>query len=66
LGAGSGIDTQSLASSLVDAERAPRQAAIDKNIKKNEAINKGGEAATAGAQAAGEHQRLCSHYWLSY
>jgi hypothetical protein len=27
LGGGSGIDTQSLASSLVDAERAPRQAA---------------------------------------
>ena len=41
LGAGSGIDTQSLASSLVDAERAPRQAAIDKNIKKNEAIVSG-------------------------
>ncbi len=41
LGGGSGIDTQSLASSLVDAERAPRQAAIDKNIKKNEAIVSG-------------------------
>ena len=41
LGAGSGIDTQSLASSLVDAERAPRQAAIDKNIKKNEAVVSG-------------------------
>jgi flagellar hook-associated protein 2 len=41
LGGGSGIDTQSLASSLVDAERAPRQAAIDRNIKKNEAIVSG-------------------------
>ncbi len=41
LGGGSGIDTQSLATSLVDAERAPRQAAIDKNIKKNEAIVSG-------------------------
>jgi len=41
LGAGSGIDTQSLASSLVDAERAPRQAAIDKNIKKNESVVSG-------------------------
>lgn len=41
LGGGSGIDTQSLATSLVEAERAPRQAAIDKNIKKNEAIVSG-------------------------
>ena len=41
LGGGSGIDTQSLANSLVDAERAPRQAAIEKNIKKNEAIVSG-------------------------
>jgi len=41
LGGGSGIDTQSLANSLVAAERAPRQAAIDKNIKKNEDIVSG-------------------------
>ena len=41
LGGGSGIDTQSLATSLVESERAPRQAAIDKNIKKNEAIVSG-------------------------
>lgn len=36
LGAGSGIDTGSLAGSLVDAERAARAAAINKNITKNE------------------------------
>lgn len=41
MGGGSGIDIQSLANSLVDAERAPRQSAIDKNIKKNEAIVSG-------------------------
>ncbi len=41
LGGGSGIDTQSLANSLVAAERAPRQSAIDKNIKKNEDIVSG-------------------------
>jgi len=41
LGSGSGIDTASLAQSLVDAERAPRADAINKNIKKNEAIVSG-------------------------
>ena len=41
LGAGSGIDIKSLATSLVDAEKAPRKAAIDKNIKKNEGIVSG-------------------------
>ena len=41
LGAGSGIDTSSLAGSLVDAERAPRAAAINKNIAKNDGIVSG-------------------------
>lgn len=41
LGGGSGIDIQSLASSLVDAERAPRAAAINKNITKNESTVSG-------------------------
>jgi hypothetical protein len=38
LGSGSGIDTASLAQSLVDAEKAPRADAINKNIKKNELL----------------------------
>jgi flagellar capping protein FliD len=37
LGAGSGIDSKALAQSLVEAERAPRQAAIDSKIQKEEA-----------------------------
>ena len=41
LGSGSGIDTAALAQSLVDAEKAPRADAINKNIKKNEAIVSG-------------------------
>lgn len=36
LGAGSGIDIKTLASSLVDAERVPRKAAIDAKISKAE------------------------------
>lgn len=36
LGAGSGIDTKSLAQSLVDAERAPRKNLIDQKIAKEE------------------------------
>ena len=34
LGAGSGVDTKSLATSLVNAERAPKKAAIDAKITK--------------------------------
>ena len=41
LGAGSGIDTKSLAASLVAAERAPREAAINKNINKEQATISG-------------------------
>lgn len=41
LGAGSGIDTASLAQNLVDAERAPRADAINKNISKSESIISG-------------------------
>lgn len=37
LGTGSGIDTQALATSLVAAERAPRQAIIDSKISKAQA-----------------------------
>ena len=37
LGAGSGIDTPSLATSLVNAERAPKKAVIDAKIAKSEA-----------------------------
>ena len=36
LGTGSGIDTQSLAQSLVDAERLPQEDAINTKISKNE------------------------------
>jgi len=36
LGAGSGVDVKSLATSLVDAERAPRKAVLDKKIKASE------------------------------
>ena len=41
MGAGSGIDTKSLATSLVAAEKAPRETAINKNIAKNEATVSG-------------------------
>lgn len=41
MGAGSGIDTQALAASLIAAERAPRADAINKNISKNEALVSG-------------------------
>ena len=41
LGGGSGIDTASLAQSLVDAEKGPRTDAINKNINKNQAIVSG-------------------------
>ncbi len=41
MGAGSGIDTKSLANSLVEAEKAPRASAINKNITKNEATVSG-------------------------
>lgn len=37
LGAGSGIDIQTLAKNLTEAERAPRQAVIDRNIERTEA-----------------------------
>jgi len=36
LGAGSGVDVKSLATNLVEAERAPRKAAIEKKIKASE------------------------------
>jgi flagellar hook-associated protein 2 len=36
LGAGSGVDVSSLAQNLVDAERAPRESAINTKITKNE------------------------------
>ena len=48
LGGGSGIDIQSLAGSLFDAERAPRAAAINKNISKNEATVSGFAAVKYG------------------
>lgn len=41
MGAGSGIDVKSLANSLVEAEKAPRATAINKNISKNESIVSG-------------------------
>lgn len=41
LGSGSGIDTKSLAANLVAAERAPREASINKNIVKNEGVVSG-------------------------
>ena len=36
LGAGSGVDTKSLAKSLVEAEQVPRQQAIEAKIKTSE------------------------------
>lgn len=36
LGAGSGLDTRSIVDSLVEAQRAPAQAAIERNIQKTE------------------------------
>jgi flagellar hook-associated protein 2 len=44
LGAGSGVDTKSLATSLVNAERAPKKAAIDAKITKSEASVSGYDA----------------------
>jgi len=41
LGAGSGVDVKSLATSLVEAERAPAKAIIDKKITKSEAVVSG-------------------------
>jgi flagellar hook-associated protein 2 len=41
MGAGSGIDTKSLATSLIAAEKAPRETAINKNIAKNESLVSG-------------------------
>ena len=41
LGTGSGIDVASLAQGLVDAEKAPRTDAINKNISKNQATISG-------------------------
>ena len=55
LGTGSGIDTTSLAQSLVDAERAPRAKAINNNIDKNNKTIAGLSAvkyAISGLQAA--------------
>jgi flagellar hook-associated protein 2 len=37
MGAGSGVDTKTLAESLVEAERAPRKAALDRKIASSEA-----------------------------
>lgn len=55
LGSGSGIDVTTLAQSLVDAEKAPRTEAINKNISKNEAVISGFSAvkyALTNVQAA--------------
>jgi len=41
LGAGSGIDIKTLAQSLVDAEKAPRKAAIDKGVANSEKVVSG-------------------------
>jgi len=41
LGSGSGIDITALTQSLVEAEKAPRAEAINKNISKNEALISG-------------------------
>lgn len=41
MGAGSGIDTKALANSLIAAEKAPRETAINKNITKNESLVSG-------------------------
>ncbi|MGA1695145.1 MAG: flagellar filament capping protein FliD [Burkholderiaceae bacterium] len=46
-GAGSGVDTKSLAKSLVDAERAPKESLINRKIEKTEARISGYGAAMA-------------------
>lgn len=51
LGAGSGIDTKSLATNLVDAERAPLKASIDTKITKTEAKISGYSAISFAASA---------------
>ncbi len=65
LGGGSGIDTASLANSLVDAERAPRADAINKNISKNQAVISGYSAvkyALSNLQAAFDDLKDKSDY----
>jgi len=65
LGGGSGIDTAALANSLVDAERAPRADAINKNITKNQATISGYSAvkyALSNLQAAFDDLKDKSDY----
>jgi len=65
LGGGSGIDTAALANSLVDAERAPRADAINKNISKNQAVISGYSAvkyALSNLQAAFDDLKDKSDY----
>jgi len=65
MGAGSGIDTKSLAANLVAAERAPREAAINKNIAKNEGVVSGMAAvkyALSGVKTAFDDLKDLSDY----
>ena len=65
LGAGTGVDTQALAASLVDAERAPRADAINKNITKSQATISGYSAvkyALSNLQAAFDDLKDKSDY----
>ena len=65
MGAGSGIDTKSLAASLVAAERAPREAAINKNIAKSEGVVSGMAAvkyALSGVKTAFDDLKDLSDY----
>ena len=43
LGAGSGVDVKSLATNLVEAERAPRKAVIEKKITQSESKGRSGK-----------------------
>ena len=54
LGAGSGIDVQSLATNLVEAERAPRKAVIEKKITQS-------ESGISGYAAVKFEKCLCRH-----
>ena len=58
LGAGSGVDVKSLANSLVEAEKAPRKAAIEAKIKKTEGgVNLGPACKTTSS--------MCGQQFLS-
>ena len=67
-GAGSGVDTKSLAKSLVDAERAPKESLINRKIEKTEARISGYGAAMAILNRSEERRvgKECRSRWSPY